>query len=175
MYNRGFTVLEMMVALALVIVLTGLVFNTVMTTRQAVTRVEDVSDNAVNAAAFFSESGKLLRNIRIDQPFVFERNALRFQSTFQGVDVEVFSGIEVTDQTSVVKVNGVTKALFFGNVEFGFLNENDEWRENWDEEHLPVSVVCALISSTKGISPWEKTFNFLPAIQFTGPRMSEGL
>lgn len=159
MNNRGFTVLEMVVALGMAIILTGLVFNAIQTTRRAVTGIDNITDYTTEASDFFRITGQLVRNIQADQPHKLSRESSQFHSIFQGIDVEVFIGNDEAANVAVVKIDGITRSRFSGQVEFRYFTGSEEWLQDWHEEHAPVSVLCALIPRSEVLEPWELIVN----------------
>jgi len=168
MNQRGFTILELIVGLLILVVVIGLVTETLLETRSAADRGETMADatrDITQTVRWFSEwtacmSRKGARTLTGDR--------MIFSITGPRGTVDVTLAPNGSESAWELTMNNRRIYRFPGRISFRYLVE-ETWRDGVPPDRLPRAVAIRLIhAGDNGVPPWEMIVNTPQAILAAG-------
>ncbi|MCD4654954.1 prepilin-type N-terminal cleavage/methylation domain-containing protein [bacterium] len=165
MKERGFTLLEMLTAIAILSILFSLIWTTFSQTRDSAKAGEIRSDHLRRSTLFASELGAAITGATGKGVFVGKEYSIEFETNYRG-----FEGIMKLEQTSVgmsrlVLVNSQGKGKPFkqynGTISLNYLDD-DGWLPEWEKSCLPKAISLILTPLTANrmkIYPYRVAYN----------------
>ncbi|MBN1552519.1 prepilin-type N-terminal cleavage/methylation domain-containing protein [bacterium] len=171
MMHRGFTLIEVLVAIVLIGVVTGLIWQGYYQTHQAYDRAETRVDD-LQTSIFFAE---LLQSLilRIPEADIDQlaHSSMKFNFIEGGLPVEasILNRQNSPAASSIVEIRmadgNIQRTVYAGDVSFRYL-DGQAWRDDWSKNDPPLAIALTLAPEPGGeiiMKPYSLSVN-LPVI-----------
>ncbi|HPQ39650.1 MAG TPA: hypothetical protein PLV45_04690 [bacterium] len=173
MNRRGFTVLEALVALVLIMSVGILITRTIRETRTAVHRSEVRADITGDMVRALQIAGNGIMTMSRSGPRIFEPDRLQFRIAGSSEDHRM-EMVRIDGATWEIRMNGRSVHEFQGQAAFQYLS-GDTWVDRMPPDVMPRAVAIRLYHARDpGNTPWERVVNTpasIPVLQRVVPEM----